>query len=383
MQKGDMLVGWATKEEVRKRGGSGGLVTSVLAAALEKKLVDAVVVLKKINEFEAVPIITSDVNEVLNSAGSLHSVPSNFAKLIANKNLKVALPAKGCDVRAIIEQGKRSTINLDNTFIIGLNCGGSMHPVITREMLEVMYKIKPDDVECEEIEKGKLIFITKDGKEHAITIDELEEKGYGRRESCRYCTIKIPNNADLACGSWGVAGERLSKATFVEINSEKGVKLLQNAIDAGYIQVQKPDEKGIASRAKIKAAMESLSNKWKEKVFVQVDKRLEYYRKELEHCIDCGACKAVCPTCSCGDVSKCTEFNYRGDAYRMSMYHLIRFLHLADSCIGCGQCSDVCPVDIPLTRLYRRFANPVQEELKYEPGMDLRKPPYFEAKLEV
>src|SRR3989337_630458 len=317
MQKGEMYIGWSTKEDVRKRGGSGGLVTSMLAAGLEKKLVDAVVVLKKINEFEAVPIITSDVNEVLNSAGSLHSVPSNFAKLIANKNLKVALPAKGCDVRAIIEQGKRNAINLDNTFIVGLNCGGSMHPVVTREMLEVMYKIKPEDVHGEEIEKGKLIFETKDGKEHAITIDELEEKGYGRRENCRNCMLKIPTNGDL-----------VGKATFVEINSEKGAKLLQNAIDAGYVQIQKPDEKGIATRAKIKGAMEGLGKKWKEKVFVPLDNRLEYFRKELEHCIDCGACKTVCPTCSCGDISKCTEFHSRVDPYRMSMYHLVRFLHL-------------------------------------------------------
>ncbi len=380
MQKGEMFVGWSAKEDVRKRGGSGGLVTSVLGAALEKKLIEAVVVLKKINEFEAVPVITSDVNEVLNSAGSLHSVPSNFAKLIANKNLKVALPAKGCDVRGVIEQSKRNTIKLDDTFIIGLNCGGSMHPSVTREMLEVVYKIKPKDVHGEEIEKGKLIFFTEE-KEHAIAIDELEEKGYGRRESCRYCTIKIPTNADLACGNWGVTGELAGKATFVEVNSEKGVVLLQNALDAGYIQIQKPDEKGIATRAKIKGAMEGLSRKWKEKVFVPLDNKLEYFRKELENCIDCGACKEVCPTCSCGDVSKCTSYHVRGDAYKMSMYHLIRFLHLADSCIGCGQCSDVCPVDIPLTRLYRRFANPVQEELKYEPGMDLRKPPYFEVKL--
>lgn len=382
MQKGEMYVGWSTKEDVRKRGGSGGLVTSMLAAALEKKLVDAVVVLKKINEFEAVPIITSDVNEVLNSAGSLHSVPSNFAKLIADRKLKVALPAKGCDVRAIIEQGKRNAINLDNTFIVGLNCGGSMHPVVTREMLEVMYKIKPEDVHGEEIEKGKLIFETKDGKEHAITIDELEEKGYGRRESCRYCTIKVPNNSDIACGNWGVIGDLAGKATFVEINSEKGAKLLQNAVDAGYVQVQKPDEKGVAIRAKIKGVMEDLGKKWKGKIFVPIENgRLEYFRKELEHCIDCGACKTVCPTCSCGAVSKCTEYHLRGDAYKMSMYHLVRFTHLADACIGCGQCTDVCPVDIPLTRLYRMFANPIQEQLKYEPGMDMRKPPYFEVKL--
>ncbi len=381
MQKGEMYVGWSTKEDVRKRGGSGGLVTSMLAAALEKKLVDAVVVLKKINEFEAVPIITTDVNEVLNSAGSLHSVPSNFAKLIADRNLKVALPAKGCDVRAIIELAKRNAINLDNTYIVGLNCGGSMHPVVTREMLDVMYKIKPEDVHGEEIEKGKLIFETKDGKEHAITIDELEEKGYGRRESCRYCTIKVPNNSDIACGNWGVTGDLVGKATFVEINSDKGAKLLQNAVDAGYVQVQKPDEKGVAMRAKIKGVMEDLGKKWKAKVFIPIDNRFEFFMKELEHCIDCGACKTVCPTCSCGAISKCTEFHLRRDAYKMSMYHLIRFTHLADACIGCGQCTDVCPVDIPLTKIYRMFANPIQEQLKFEPGMDMRKPPYFEVKL--
>jgi formate dehydrogenase subunit beta len=383
MQKGEMYVGWSTREDIRKRGASGGLVTSVLAAALEKKLVDAVVVLKKVNEFEAVPILTSDVNEVLNSAGSLHSVPSNFVRLVASRKMKIALPGKGCDVRGIIEQSKRNAVNLDDTFMIGLNCGGSMHPSVTREMLEVLYRIKPEDVSGEEIEKGKLIFRTKDGKEHAITIDDLEEKGYGRRESCRYCTIKIPNNADLACGNWGVTGDLVGRATFVEINTEKGAKLLQNAVDAGYVQVQKPDEKGIAARRKVKSAMENLSRKWKEKVFVPIDNRLEYFRKELEHCIDCGACKTVCPTCSCGEVSKCTEFHYRSDAYKMSLYHLVRFLHLADSCIGCGQCTDVCPVDIPLTNLYRRIANPLLEELKYEPGMDLRRPPYFEAKLEV
>lgn len=381
MEKGNVFVGWSTNEEVRKRGGSGGLVTSVLAAALEKKLVDAVVVLKKINEFEAVPVITSDVDEVLNSAGSLHSVPSNFAKLIADKGMRIAVPGKGCDVRAIIEQGKRNAVNLDNTFIIGLNCGGSMHPAVTREMLETVYNIKPEDVEGEEIEKGKLIFKTKDGQEHGITIDELEEKGYGRRESCRYCTIKVPNNADLACGNWGVTGDLAGKATFVEVNSGKGAKLLQNAIDAGMVEVTQPEAKGIAIRGKIKGAMEDLAGKWKDKVFEPVEDRLALFRKELENCIDCGACKTVCPTCSCGEVSKCTQYHSRADGYKMSMFHLTRFLHLADSCIGCGQCTDVCPADIPLTRLYRRFANPVQDELGYEPGMDMRKPPYFEVKL--
>lgn len=196
---GDMLIGYATDPEVRKRGASGGLVSAVLAAALECGLVENVVVLKHMGEFEGVPIITDSVDEVLSSAGSMHSVPVNLAQYVAGvAGLKVALSAKPCDARAVIEKAKRNEIDLDNTYIVGLNCGGSMHPAITKKMLASMYDMDPDDVVGEEIEKGKLIFKTKDGHEKAIAIDELEEAGFGRRESCRYCQLKIPVNADLA-----------------------------------------------------------------------------------------------------------------------------------------------------------------------------------------
>ena len=61
---------------------------------------------------------------------------------------------------------------------------------------------------------------------------------------------------------------------------------------------------------------------------------------------------------------------------------MVRFLHLSDSCIGCGQCEDVCPAEIPLTRLYQRFAVPVQKEYGYLPGMSDRTPPFFALKPE-
>ena len=79
---GDKLLGWAASEDVRSRGASGGLVTAVLAAALETGLVDRVLVLKKVSEFEAYPVFTSDVQEVLESAGSMHSVPVNLARYL-------------------------------------------------------------------------------------------------------------------------------------------------------------------------------------------------------------------------------------------------------------------------------------------------------------
>ncbi|KAF5422581.1 MAG: formate dehydrogenase subunit beta [Candidatus Methanocomedens sp.] len=377
---GDMLVGYATNEDVRKRGASGGLVTAVLAAALEKGLVENVVVMKHINEFEAVPIITDDVDEVLASTGSLHSVPVNLAKYAMGR--KVAMPAKPCDTQAVIEQAKRGMIDLDNTYVVGLNCGGSMHPVTTKKMLVEMYDIDPEDVVGEDIEKGKLIFKTKNGEEKAIAIDELEEAGFGRRESCRYCTLKIPVNADLACGNWGVIGDMAGSATFCQVMNDKGVKLLDNAIEAGRIEVEPASDKAIAIRAKVNDVMVNLGNTLEKEIFPGIPDadRMQYYMEPMADCIDCGACKEVCPVCACGEDSKCTMFHSLVDNYKMSMYHMVRLLHLSDSCIACGQCSDVCPSDIPITLLQSSFAIPSQRKREYTPGMNVDDvPPFFEV----
>ncbi|WP_394295991.1 Coenzyme F420 hydrogenase/dehydrogenase, beta subunit C-terminal domain [Methanosarcina acetivorans] len=49
--------------------------------------------------------------------------------------------------------------------------------------------------------KGKLVFFTKDGKEHAFPIDGIGAEELGRKDSCRYCQVKIPTSADLAWGT--------------------------------------------------------------------------------------------------------------------------------------------------------------------------------------
>ena len=85
-------------------------MTAVLAAALETGLVDRVLVLRKVSEFEAYPVFTSDVKEVLESAGSMHSVPVNLARYLKPETCsgKIALPAKPCDARAVVERAKRN-----------------------------------------------------------------------------------------------------------------------------------------------------------------------------------------------------------------------------------------------------------------------------------
>jgi len=377
----DMIVGYARDPDVRKKAACGGLVTAVIAAAVENGLVDGAVVLKHINEFEGVAIITDDIDKILASAGSLHSVPINMAKYAQGK--KVAITLKPCDARAVIEQAKKQKINLDDIYMIGLNCGGSMHPITAKKMLVKMYDINPDDVVGEEIEKGKLIIKTRDGKEKAIPMHDLEDAGFGRRENCRFCRIKIPIIADIACGNWGVIGELAGNATFCEVLSPKGARLIDNAIEAGKIEVQPASKKGIMIREKAQEAMLELGNEWEKKIFTEIldSERLDYYKDALRDCIDCGACKEVCPVCICGEESKCTMFHSLVNNYKLSMYHLTRLLHLSDSCIGCGQCMDVCPSDIPIAIIQQRFSLPVQRKRNYVPGMTMDTPPFLEVKL--
>ena len=75
----------------------------------------------------------------------------------------------------------------------------------------------PADIIREDLEEGKLSIALKDGTEKQKDLEELEQKGYGRRENCRRCDINIPTMADIACGKWRTDGK---KATFIEVCSE-------------------------------------------------------------------------------------------------------------------------------------------------------------------
>lgn len=380
---------WATDEEIRNKGANGGFVTAALVSALETDFIDLALVVKKKSVYEGIPVLTSDPEVVKECSGSLHGVPLNLAKCVLESapDKRIGLPTKPCDARGIIELAKRRQINLENVFLIGLNCGGTLHPLGMREMAVEFFGLAPESVLKEEIQAGQLFLVHEEEgaeKEKGIKIAELEKKGSGRRDACKVCVTKIPVMADLACGNWGVPqGEQ---KTFVEVLTEKGAAFFNNALSNSAIEVEDAPEEGIKLRAKIGAGMQKYAEQWSEELdllrSLSPAERFAFYKKELERCIHCGACKEVCPVCACECDSKCLEQHDERDAYAISMYNLVRILHLMDSCIHCGQCEEVCPVDIPLTLIQRRFSERMQRHLDYTPGMDVTQtPPLNETKL--
>ncbi|MCD1295308.1 formate dehydrogenase [Methanocella sp. CWC-04] len=383
--KGDMLYAWANDKANRERGETGGAVTALLKYVLESKMVDAVYAVKKgADIYDAQPALITDPNEVIQTAGSIHCgtllVTKQLSKCVLNADpkMKIAVVVKGCDTMAMYEMAKRNQINLDNILMIGVNCGGTVQPVMARKMISEKFGVDPDTVVKEEIDKGQFIIVTADGQHKGISIDELEEQGYGRRSNCRRCKMKIPRQADIACGNWGVTGDKAGKATFIEVCSEKGVSMMDKAIAAGAIEVETAQQKGIEIRGKVESAMLKLADKWRKKDFTTMGtgtERLEAIMKDTSKCIRCYSCVESCPICYCEECS--TKKSYLvtpGTVPPDFMFHLIRFVHVADSCINCGQCEELCPAEIQNSRIMHMIQNDIEGMFKHVPGVDMEMP---------
>ena len=356
-KKGDMYYAWTSDAEIAKKAECGGAVTSLLKFALEKKMVDGVFgVTRGQDIYDAVPVFITDPKEVDKTAGSLHCGTLLMSKLVKKyldgaRDMKIAMTVKGCDMMAMYELAKRQQINLDNVIMIGVNCGGTVSPVTARKMITEKFGVDPDTVHKEEIDKGQFI-IEYEGGHKGISIDELEEQGYGRRSNCRRCKLKVPRQADLACGNWGVIGDKAGKATFVEVCSDKGAALLDAAVKAGVLKTEAPNPKGLEIRGKVENAMYKLSDKWRAKDFAGLGEgreRLKKIVKETSRCIKCYSCIEACPICYCVECSTKKPYLVTpGQVPPNFMFHLIRYAHIADSCINCGQCEECCPAEIPL-----------------------------------
>jgi formate dehydrogenase subunit beta len=383
--KGDLLYAWAKDEANRKKGETGGAVTALLKYALESKMVDAVYAVKKgVDIYDAKPALITDPNEVIQLAGSIHCgtllVTKQLAKCILNADpaMKIAVVVKGCDAMAMYEMAKRKQINLDNIVMIGVNCGGTVAPAMARKMITEKFGVDPNTVVKEEIDKGQFIIKTADGNHKGISMDELEDQGYGRRSNCRRCKMKVPRQADIACGNWGVIGDKAGNTTFAEVCSEKGALLMNQAIAAGAIATEAAPPKAIEIRGKVEGAMMKLADKWRAKYFSSMGtgiERLEAIKKDASKCIRCYACVENCPICYCNECStKKAWLVTPGQLPPDFMFHMIRFVHVSDSCINCGQCEELCPMEIQNSKYMHMIQNDMEKMFGFVPGVDMKMP---------
>jgi formate dehydrogenase subunit beta len=384
--KGDMYIARSTDKEILEKAECGGAVSSLLKFALEGKRVEAVVAVKARdgNRYDGIPVLITEPEEIANTAGSLHCSSPNIARFLKEyldgaSNMKIAVVAKPCDAKAIIELAKREQIDLDNLIIIGLNCTGTLPSARAKTLFREEFEVDPADVVAEDIEDNELIIRLKDGSEKKKGLAELEEKGYGRRENCRRCETNIPVMADIACGKWGTTDK---KSTFIEVCSEKGSDFIEAAIEAGHIKVEQPSGAAVETRKKKDQAAIELARKWQEKDFATLeemshDERFSYWFEQFGHCIKCYGCRDACPICYCTDCILEAERGFvpAGEVPPHAMFPLVRITHVMDSCVNCGQCQDACTMELPLSRLIFLLSKKIGAIFNYDPGMDATEMP--------
>ena len=369
-------------DAILEAGECGGAVTSIFKYLLDEGLVDGVLAIRPGDDiYDGIPAFITDSEDLISTAGSYHCAPILISDLLQKylADKKVAVAVKPCDIRSIDELFKRHKLNPDNLYTVGLNCGGTVSPVTGRKMIELFYDINPDDVVSEEIDKGQIIVELADGREKGVKIHELEHEGYGRRNNCQRCDVKIPRKANIACGNWGSE----DGWTFIEINDEKGQDLIDGAKSAGILETKNASEQAIEARAKVEGIMIKMAKKAQGATFGDAEGMDAWKR-----CIGCYACRDICPICWCYENCELNK-SYFKDELNIPPEPIavqgVRLSHMSFSCCNCGQCDDVCPMDIPVSLIFDKLQKKYCDRTGYVAGVsdDIKPPLYSPDKVEL
>ncbi|WP_407415012.1 Coenzyme F420 hydrogenase/dehydrogenase, beta subunit C-terminal domain [Methanobrevibacter sp.] len=367
---------------IYEAGECGGAVTSIFKYLLDEGMVDGVLALRPGDDiYDGVPTFITDCEDLISTAGSYHCAPTMVGDIIQKylADKKIAVAVKPCDIRSIQELIKRHKIDPDNIYTVGLNCGGTVSPVTGRKMIELFYDINPDDVVSEEIDKGQFIVELADGSEKGVKIHELEHEGYGRRNNCQRCDVKIPRKANIACGNWGAE----DGWTFIEINDDKGQELIDGAKSAGILETKNASEQSIEARSKVEGIMIKMAKKAQDAKFGDAED-MEAWKR----CIGCYACRDICPICWCYENCELNKAYFKDELNippEPIAFQGVRLSHMSFSCCDCGQCDDVCPMDIPVSLIFDKLQKKYYDRTGYVAGVsdDVKPPLYSPDKVEL
>ncbi|MFX1409897.1 MAG: Coenzyme F420 hydrogenase/dehydrogenase, beta subunit C-terminal domain [Promethearchaeota archaeon] len=276
---------------------------------------------------------------------------------------KVALIARPCDTRALIELAKIRQVNLENLFIIAFDDRGMVINV-SRQMRS--YKeIDPTKVVKEKIGDKGLILQFDNGKTKEIDLTVAE--------NCSRCTRKIPVVADLGISDIGIPIE--SDQIILKVYSDKGNDVLEKS---------KIDKKSIPND--IKKAHTDKVKEIKENAIAKRAKDLEEWSKlsqeekmaKLQACTMCNTCIRGCPVCYCVDCI--LQKKRKEKIINKESYQLTRIAHVADRCVECGNCDNNCPQHLPLSLYFQSLNEAFKDKFKYTSGEKLEDIPFRSGK---
>lgn len=241
------------------------------------------------------------------------SCENNLANYLRKRQDRVAVVAKGCDVRSIVALINENQIDRNNLFIIGVPCSG----MIDRTKVDAALEGK-DLVAVEE--KGDTLVLKAKGITMEVKTADL------MHDTCKVCRYGNPVIYDMMIGEPVPA------------------KPEDNFADVAAFEALSPAERRAALAA------------------------------EFSKCIRCYACRNACPMCYCTecfvDCSAPVWVNKSTGTDDNIMFQAGRVFHSAGRCADCGACDRACPMGINLRGMTRKMVKEVKELFGYETGVN-------------
>jgi ferredoxin len=231
--------------------------------------------------------------------------------------------------------------------------------------------------------------------DNVFLADPVDTQYQTRREHATVVTLACSRPAETCfCGTFDIDAARptdgdvrawIAGDTFyLEPLTEKGEAFVEEAKDVMTDGDEAKVEEAVSAIRTIMerlplASLKAADNRKKELELFNSDKWAEL----ASHCIGCGACTFVCPTCQCFDINDfsngTTEERYK--CWDSCMYHDFtmmaagtprktqkerfrqRFMHKLVyypiqhdgmfSCVGCGRCLKKCPIQMNIVKVMK------------------------------
>jgi len=380
-QKDDKSEGKAGKILPAEDGITSTIIT-FLKKSLEEKQLEAVMMPSKIPNTEAWTWLLLQDESLLASCNPLPPVMTvQGGKALSNVTKhgdlheKVAAVMRPCEVQAAVELLKLKQIDLDNIYLISVDCPGAMplqdymaDPEKTTKAFEEAFSTWGENESvrpvCQICHQFSLPL-----PQQSAPSDNSPPKNEG----------KFPA-ADLHIGLIGGDGTNV----FLIPATAKGKELLDkldlSAEDSMANWESKVEEIRERKFNKRKAA----DAEWQAKT-----EGVDNLAAVFDDCINCHNCKSACPVCYCQQCyfdSQLLQFSpesYLGRAEKRGalrfpldtlLFHVGRMSHMALSCVSCGACEDACPMSIPVGQVFTMMGNKTQDYFAYTPGLDRNEP---------
>ncbi|MFX0180605.1 MAG: Coenzyme F420 hydrogenase/dehydrogenase, beta subunit C-terminal domain [Candidatus Hodarchaeota archaeon] len=243
----------AAKYSIKKVGQDGGIVTSLLYYLLERKLVDAVITIKHLeNYWEPKASIIEKTEELYKTAGSTYVHFPVLSILHQAKNYdKIALVALPCKIEALLK-GDLIPIQLpifkNIAYKIGLFCMESFPYEKMFKLIKDKFSVTTDEIIKMDINSGRFEITVDSGEKYSLPLNECT---IYTSDFCHFCKELTAEFADISLGSIG-SDEGWST---VIIRTSEGEKIFKGAIKNNLIEIKSTLDK-IPIQSKIKRIAE-------------------------------------------------------------------------------------------------------------------------------